>query len=157
MKWRFITLLLLICSSIDAQEQIGRDRITVKNSLGKAVSIKDTLNRQLLVTDSTMILTLKNVAGNTVLTTVCSFSKKGIWYEEKTTAPCATCLTPWLEKVLAEKSYGWKKINEHQYITGFEHKMFLELPPEGEISSFKIFRVEWTKEMYEILKGSNVN
>lgn len=157
MKYSIIALFLLTCTCTYAQEQIGRDLATVRNSLKKAAGIPDTLKSQLQSSDSTVTLTLKNAAGNTVLTTVCSFNKKKICFEEKVSAPCAACLTPWLESILAEKTYGWKKINEHQYISGFEHKMFLELPPEGEVSSFKIFRVEWTKEMYGILKGSSVN
>lgn len=148
---------MLICGRLTAQDLIGHDRLTVRDMLEKKIALKDSFSRQLQVSDSTMTLTLKDAAGKPLLSTICSFNTKGLCFEERTTAPCGDCLKPWLEKVLADKERGWKKINEHQYISNFEQKMFLELPPEGEQSFFKIFRVEWTKEMYEILKGSNVN
>ena len=49
------------------------------------------------------------------------------------------------------KKFEWNKINENQYISKFEEKLMIELPAENYDHSFSILKVEWTKELYELL------
>ena len=157
MKSVYLILFLSISFTANAQELIGKPKAETRRALLQLVAAKDTVSRQFRETDSTMVVTSHYKTRATSIVSVFGFNKAGICIEEKVKADCAACMAPYLEMVLAKKTYNWKKINEHQYISGFEQKMFLELPPEGELSSFMIFRVEWSKEMYEVLRTSSVN
>ena len=80
-----------------------------------------------------------------------TFDKTGRCKSETIITRCDSCLTGLLQKVLDLKKFEWNKINENQYISKFEEKLMIELPAENYDHSFSIFKVEWTKVLYELL------
>lgn len=79
------------------------------------------------------------------------FDKQGLCVTETTNTRCDSCHDGYLKIVMDKKKYSWKKINENQYISRYEDGLMIELFPEGEIRSFSILRVEWTRELYDLL------
>ncbi|MFZ1313068.1 MAG: hypothetical protein WAR38_09400 [Chitinophagaceae bacterium] len=80
-----------------------------------------------------------------------TFDKTGRCKSETIITRCDSCLTGLLQKVLDLKKFEWNKINENQNISKFEEKLMIELPAENYDHSFSILKVEWTKELYELL------
>jgi predicted GTPase len=154
---RTFCLVFILCTGITAlaQEQIGKTKVGVRLYLKQELTKNDKRTvRNVSDHDSSITLLLNDTnAGKTVLFTY-SFNEKGICQQEKISADKAEWIAPVLEAVLANKNFSFKKINEHQYISEFEKKVFLELPPEGSIISFNMFIVEWSRDMYEILSKS---
>lgn len=80
------------------------------------------------------------------------FDEKGKCKSEKVIAYCDSCYKKYLDAVLAESKYGWKKINMNQYISSFEHRLMIELPViEDKTLFYIILRTNWVKETYEIM------
>lgn len=75
------------------------------------------------------------------------------FFEEYETA-CDSCIKNQLKNILSKEKYGWKKINENQYVSKFKEYLMIELPVEPGDYSFSVFRTEWNKESYKLLTGS---
>jgi hypothetical protein len=60
----------------------------------------------------------------------------------------------WLKRILDKKNFDWKKLNENQFISKFEDRLLIELPVDEKDLSFSIFKAEWTKEIYDLMKGN---
>ena len=76
------------------------------------------------------------------------------FYEEYVTT-CDSCARNLLNTILGKEKYGWKKINENQYVSKYREFLMIELPVEPEDHSFSIFRTEWNKDTYKMLTGSD--
>ena len=57
----------------------------------------------------------------------------------------------YLQQVLDDRKWGWKKLNENQYISDFAHQRTLEVPPENLQWQFSIIRSNWTRTLYDLL------
>ena len=66
---------------------------------------------------------------------------------------CDSCIKKWLRATLRIGKYGWKKINENQYISKYEYKMMIELPVNPGEHYYTILRMDWSKTLYGILVG----
>jgi hypothetical protein len=60
-------------------------------------------------------------------------------------------LNTYLQQVLGDPKWGWKKLNENQYISDFAHQRTLEVPPENSAWQFSVIRSAWTRALYELL------
>lgn len=102
--------------------------------------------------DSTLVIAYKDQTVQPVVF-IYTFNKKGRCWSEKIIAGCDSCFTKYLYGVLDQKKYGWKKINENQYVSNYVDRMMLEFPPENKDFSYVILRTAWTKELYRLLTG----
>ena len=66
-------------------------------------------------------------------------------------AGCDSCYKKYLNDLLNQKEYAWKKINGNQYVSKFASHLMLELPFDKDDFTFTLFRASWTKELYDIL------
>ncbi len=98
-------------------------------------------------TDSTITLS----AGEPATLFIYSFDETGRCKSKKIIANCDSCYKTFLDEILAEKNYNWKKLNENQYISDFDSKMMIELSFENGKSGFTILRIPWTKEVYKLV------
>lgn len=57
----------------------------------------------------------------------------------------------YLQKILSDPKWGWKKLNENQYISDFIHQRTLEVPPENSAGQFSVIRSAWTRTLYDLL------
>jgi hypothetical protein len=73
---------------------------------------------------------------------------------EKILAASVTDYRHYLQSVVTDDKYEWKKINENQYVSKFDQYLMLETPPNNDVNSFTILRTKWTKEMYKLLTGN---
>lgn len=80
-----------------------------------------------------------------------SFDKTGKCRSEQVITNCDSCLAKLLNKVLAQTQYNWKKINENQYVSDFSSALLIELPAENKDHSITILRMDWSKELYDLL------
>lgn len=60
-------------------------------------------------------------------------------------------LNTYLQQVLGDPKWGWKKLNENQYISDFVHQRTLEVPPDNPEWQFSIIRSAWTRTLYDLL------
>lgn len=59
-----------------------------------------------------------------------SFNRSGKCQSEKVIAGCDSFFNKYLQAVLGQKKYEWKKINENQYLSKYITRMMIELPAE---------------------------
>ncbi|MBL0068476.1 MAG: hypothetical protein KA428_09015 [Chitinophagaceae bacterium] len=153
MKKASLVLLLLFPVIGFSQHFIGKSKPQVMKELQKQIVKNDSLTITLTDTDSGLVYSIK---AQKVLPAdfVYSFDNTGKCQSEKVIAGCDSCYKKFLQKVLAEKKYDWKKINENQYISKYESRMMIELPTDNKNYQYTILKTEWTKELYDILNGN---
>ncbi len=143
--WLFSITLLSLAGTTAAQEYINMPYAKTEAALKKAYPGTTGLPAVYPRKDSILV----RVDNRTQLIFV--FDQKGLCLTETTNTRCDSCHDGYLKIVLDKKKYNWKKINENQYISRFEDGLMIEMFPEGEIRSFSVLRVEWTRELYELL------
>ncbi len=147
-----ILILLMILSPVASlsQEYINKTRIQVKKELKNYETAEGIGKTTVTETDSTVLFSIRK-SGASPTGFKYAFDKKGKCISEKVEAGCDSCLVKYLQEVLAKEKYHWKKINENQYVSDYASKLMIELPPEKNIRYFKILRMDWSKELYDIL------
>lgn len=80
-----------------------------------------------------------------------TFDKKNQCTGETIITRCDSCYNGLLATALAMKNFQWKKINENQYISRFEDKRMIEIFPDERERSFSVLRVDWNREIYDML------
>lgn len=71
---------------------------------------------------------------------------------EKVTAYCDSCYKKYLNELLSKKKFGWKRLNENQYISSYKWELMIELPVREEKSLFyDLLKVDWNRETYSML------
>ncbi|MBK8952194.1 MAG: hypothetical protein IPM85_07835 [Chitinophagaceae bacterium] len=71
---------------------------------------------------------------------------------EKVTANCDSCYKRYLKELLGKKKYGWKQLNENQYISAYKWQLMIELPIKEEKQLFyMLMKVKWNKQTYAML------
>lgn len=147
----FFLAIMLAPFSGSSQNFIGKTYKEVKKKLKRYQKSTDSF--LVKITDSAEYIKM-SVLGrdNNTADFVYGFDDKGKCKSEKVIAYCDSCYKKYLDAVLAEKKYGWKKINMNQYISSFEHHLMIELPVIEDKSLFYIIlRTNWIKETYEIM------
>lgn len=102
-------------------------------------------------TDSTITMSVKT--GSLPADFIYEFDKAGKCRSEKVISRCDSCINKKLKSTLKMGKYGWKKINENQYVSKFEDKMMIELPVESNEYYYTILRMNWSKTLYDLLIG----
>ena len=147
MKKVFLLILFLAAAQLvlTAQEYINKKK-------GEVITMLKIKYQQtpLSVLTDTVKMKLENTFAKP-FDYIFTFDKTGRCKSETIITRCDSCLTGLLQKVLDLKKFEWNKINENQYISKFEEKLMIELPAENYDHSFSILKVEWTKELYELL------
>jgi len=123
-------LLITIPLFCSAQNYLGKNKAWVRKFLQKEIKKNDSLDISLIETDSSILYSIKpgkTLPGNFLY----SFDRKGICIAEKVMAACDSCLVKYLQKVLAYSKFGWRKINENQYVSNYEFIYYeRKLPPK---------------------------
>ncbi len=145
-----VALLLLFPFFAFSQSFINKDKQQVKALLDKYKTGPGFEKPQLSETDSTIRLTVKDSSG-IATDFIYQFDKAGKCQVETTQASCDSCFKKYLDHALSQQQYGWKKINENQYISKYQKKMMIELPAEKNDFSFMIIRTDWSKKIYRLL------
>lgn len=144
--------LIVYCAGIcNAQSFIGKKPDQVMKLLNKyeagANFEKPVITRQ----DSTITMLVKG-SGNIQTTFIYRFSgSSGKCITEQVKASCDSCYKKYLDDVLAQKKYHWKKINENQYISSYSQKRMIELPVDPADFSYMILKTGWTKKLFSLL------
>ena len=149
-----ITLICFLLLSVQgfSQNYINKTKAQVKKELDTYVLKNAGLTPSVAETDSSIELSVKGLSSLPTNFTY-RFDKTGKCNTEKVTTFCDSCYTKSLEAVLANKQYQWKKINANQYVSNFASRMLIELALDNKDFSFIILRTDWSKEMYDLLKG----
>ena len=152
MKKKFLLVLLLFPVIGFSQNFIGKSKTQVNKELQRQIVKNDSLEITLSDKGSTLLLSVK--AGKvSPADFIYGFDKSGKCQSEKIIAGCDSCYNKFLQAALAIKKYGWKKINENQYVSKYTSRMMIELPAENKELTYTILRTEWTKEAYNMLTG----
>lgn len=142
--------IILLPLPVFSQQLIGKDKAYVKKFLEQEKARHDSLDITITQNDSVMVYEIK--PGKTKAATFSyRFDKDGRCHSEKVKASCSDCIQQYLQNALAQKKYGWKKINENQYVSAYKHKLMIELSVNETDFSFYILRASWTKKLYKIL------
>lgn len=150
---RIFLFLLILPTTCFSQNFIGKSKSLTKKKLQTQILKNDSLDITLVDNDSVLIYSIK--AGKTLPADfIYRFDKSGKCQLEKVIAGCDSCFNKFLKIVLEQKKYGWQKINENQYISKYSARMLLEVPPENKDFSYTILHTNWTKQLYNQLKGN---
>lgn len=152
--WRIGLLLFLLLPTFgSSQNFIGKKKAQVLKELQAYAKKNDSLTAT--ITDKDSIITCSITADKTQPADfIYGFDKNGRCQSEKVTASCDSCYTKYLQKVLGEKKYEWKKVNENQYISKYAVRLMIELPAESKELTYTILRTNWNKKVYKMLKGN---
>ena len=153
MKRVYLLSLLLLPFIGFSQNLIGKTKTQVKKKLQRQVTKNNNLSAVITDNDSLVVYSIKSKDAYPA-DFIYSFNKSGRCQSEKVITRCDSCFTRYLAATLAEKKYGWKKINENQYVSGYTYRMMIELPAESKELFYTILRTEWTKELYDMLTGN---
>lgn len=149
---RYILFLALLWPSFAfSQKYFDKNRDEVKKELEKYISTNKNINPVLSETDTTLIITVNETQGKTTRFIYEFDRKTGKCSIQRTAAGCDSCYKKYLENLLAQKEYGWKKLNGNQYVSKFSSHLLLELPLDESEHTFTLFRASWSKELYDIL------
>ncbi|MDZ4806965.1 MAG: hypothetical protein SGI96_01705 [Bacteroidota bacterium] len=149
---RIILFLLLLPATGFSQNFIGRSKAQVKKYLQRQIAKYDSLTISLTDNDSALLYSIK--AGETLPADfIYGFNKSRKCQSERIIAGCDSCFNKFLKKLLSEKKYEWKKINENQYVSKYAARRMIELPPLNNNFSYTILKTDWNKDMYKLLTG----
>lgn len=154
MRLFFALILLLVASgSLLSQSYIGQNRKKVKKRLEQYVSSVPDYTGTFREAGDSITLSMQTTDVTPTLF-VYRFDKSGKCSSEKVIANCDSCFTKFLQAALSQKEYKWKKINETQYVSDYQKKLLLEVPPENTNFSFQILKLGWSKEQYKMMTGN---
>lgn len=151
----FLATMLGFCFLIQAQEYIGLSRFdcikVAWNRIGEHAKTSSSLSYDNAPTppDTLCVSGFSGPAAPTRLhvkfdsTRICNLE---IWFFNS-----ESDLNAYLQQVLSDPKWGWKKLNENQYISDFAHQLTLEIPPENPDRQFSIIRSAWTRTLYDLL------
>jgi hypothetical protein len=148
-------LLTLIClpEILFSQCLINKSKEEIKLLLSSDAKAQNNVSLAVKEKDSTVIFTLKS-KGSTPTKYQCDFESGGKCIVQKITAGCDSCIQEKLNTILSDKEHQWKKLNENQFISGFESKMMIELSVKKTDHSFTIRKIDWSLPFYKILTGN---
>ena len=150
---RLVLFLFLLPVTCFSQNFIGKSKSQVKKILQRQIVKNDSLTITLTDNDSIIIYSVK--AGKVYPADFFyGFDKSGKCRLEKIIIPCDSCYKIFLQSVLGQKKYEWKKINENQYISKYAARMMIELPAESKELSYTILKTAWTKKLYSLLTSN---
>ncbi len=141
---RLFLFLLMASGALNAQEFINMPYGKAEASLRKAYPA-DSHPTVYPKKDSILVQV------NNLTQLIYVFDGKGLCMTETVITRCDSCHDGFLKTILDKKKYGWKKINENQYISRIEDNMMIELFPEGEIRTISLLRADFTREIYDLL------
>ncbi|MFN8289501.1 MAG: hypothetical protein U0U70_04545 [Chitinophagaceae bacterium] len=146
-----LVLTLLLPSALFSQKYFDKTKQEVKKELENYVTANKAFNPTLTETDTTLVLSITGQEKKTD-SFVYGFDKtSGKCSYQRTMAGCDSCYKKYLNDLLNQKEYAWKKINGNQYVSKFASHLMLELPFDKDDFTFTLFRASWTKELYDIL------
>lgn len=137
--------------STKAQHFIGKSRKKVESLLRRQIRQHDSLQMTLSAQGDQLRFRIGPVRVQPA-EMVYTFDQRGRCRSEKVTASCDSCFQKFLDHALAPKKWGWEKINENQYISGYASRMLIELSPEKNSYTFTIFRASWSREQYALMR-----
>ncbi len=136
-------------SATRSQDYINSIRAKAEISLKKKYPANGG-NSRITISMDTIRVQWKEPAGAST-EYIYAFDDKHLCFSETIIAHCDSCLSGYLQQVLDKKNFGWKKINENQYISRFADNLMIELSADAAIHSFSVLRVDWTRELYDLL------
>lgn len=142
-------LILFPCLAF-SQTYINLDKAGVRKKLKNYVLENDSLKSEIKETAHSIHFTLKDPRTRPA-EFIYEFDKAGKCMSERTIVDCDSCLRKFIQTALDRKEYGWKKVNENQYVSEFSKKMLLELPVDSADHHYSIIRTDWNKQMYDLL------
>lgn len=150
---RFYLMLLLISPIVSyGQQFMNYDKSAIRDSLLSVRQKKAGIKSNITESKNELIYTIKG-QGKEKTEIIYSFDSLGKCNREKISGDCDTCISAKLQSILRIDTYGWKKINENQYVSRFEDRLMIELSVNKNDHSFYIHRMSWTQILYDILVG----
>jgi len=151
MRYIIFILLLFFPATVYSQQYFDKSKSEVKKELEAYLLDNKAINPALTETDSTLVLMVNDPVAQTARFIYGFDRATGQCNYQRTEAGCNSCYKNYLNNLLGQKSYDWKKINENQYVSKFADRLLLELPVEAKDYSFALFKTQWTKELYDLL------
>ncbi|MGB3005201.1 MAG: hypothetical protein WBC06_01745 [Chitinophagaceae bacterium] len=145
-----IALILLLPITSLSQDAIKKNKDVVLHHLKKQYESDNGKTVTYNVSDTSLKMTLNNPEQKQVIFSYL-FNSSGKCKEEKVTTDCDSCINSYLNKILSQKKYKWRKINENQYISSFSKALMIELPADGNEYTFSLLQTTLSKKLYKLL------
>lgn len=148
-----ITLIVLLPIAGYGQGFINQSKKRVLHDLEKQAAAIDTINTLLSETDSSIHYSFRD---EKLLPAdfIYHFDRNDKCNAEIVIASCDSCFNKYLQRALARTKFGWKKLKENLYVSGFAQKMMLEIPAGNIPHSFIIRKMKWDRRVYNTLVSS---
>jgi hypothetical protein len=135
---------------LSAQSKIGKTRDELKKELDTWKAGNASFFPKITEAGNTTTLSIKD-PGYGAVRFVYTYDKNKVCTMEKTISINDSARTNYINGVLEQRGYEWKKLNGNQYVSKFSDKLMIEIPGSPKDHSFTIYKVDWTKEVYDML------
>lgn len=145
-----LILFLVLPFHLFSQSYINKSYKQVKKEIRKNEFKKFKSNAKISALDSMIIFTADNPPCQPIKL-VFQFDANKKCRSEEIITRCESYFTKHLTLLIETKKYNWTKINENQYVSDFDTALMIEIPPENPSFSFTILRMDWSREIYDLL------
>lgn len=148
---RIVLILFLIFPlSLFSQSYINKSYKQVRKEVRKKEFKDFRSNPQIATSDSVIIFTADNLPCQPIKL-IFQFDANNQCRSEEIITKCEPYFTKLLTQLIETKKYSWTKINENQYVSDFNSALMIEIPPENVSFSLTILRMDWSREIYDLL------
>jgi hypothetical protein len=142
MKFTYVLLATVI--SFDLQGQIpllGSPKAEIEKKLSYDIGTG------MIATDSTISYNLSTDPQGYIRVT-CHFSREENCSMIIYSSDDAGTYAYYLDRVIEDPKYRWRKINGNQYVSKYRKKLLLETDPDPSKQAFRVLPAQWTRETY---------
>jgi len=148
---KFVLILVLVFPFFAAsQSYINRPFQEVETAIREYEFKKFTHNPVITATDSVIIFSADNPPCPPIQF-IYKFDNLQKCKSEEFQTGCQDYFTKLLTRIIESKLCNWTKINENQYVSDFDSGLMIETSPDLSSFSFKILRMTWSRELYDLL------
>jgi len=133
-----------------SQSYINKPYQKVENAIRENEFKKFSLKPVITTKDSVIIFSAENPPCPSIKV-IYRFDELKKCKSEELNIGCQDYFTKLLTRIIENKQYNWIKINENQYVSDFDSGLMIEIPPDNSSFSFKILRMNWSRELYDLL------
>lgn len=151
MKYQLLSFLFFLPLIVVAQSPINKTKQQVIQQWKKNTDVAANCKTAVSETGDTLRARLGCAGATTYTQYNYIFDEKGKCKAMQVSSNSDSAAKAKLNAWLSNQSYHWQQVNENQYVSDFSSRLMIELPPVTSNFSFTVLRMEWTRELYDLL------
>ncbi len=145
----FGLLVGLLPFELAAQNYVGLTEKKVQSRLKKETRKSDRADRMAVQTPGSSKTFSGSRSRSVDLQLSCDSA--GVCYSEQYLCKDESAALQWQKKILAQKEFGWQKLNENQHVSVMERQLLLEIYRAERYWVVQVLRTNWSPLQYRLL------